>query len=99
MNATKIDLAPRYLEMVQTIFRSEIPEVEVWVFGSRASQTAKPYSDLDCVLVAEERIPESKLSHLKESFAKSNLPMVVDLVDWHALSPEFRRIIKSNYIL
>lgn len=98
MNAPKIDLSPRYLEMVREIFKSEIPDVLVWVFGSRANQTAKPYSDLDCVLVAEKPLSEQKLSRLKECLACSNLPFAVDLVEWQTISPEFRRIIKSNYV-
>ena len=42
------DISPDCLTTVQGILRVHLaPEVYVWVFGRRATWTAKEYSDLD----------------------------------------------------
>jgi type I restriction enzyme S subunit len=93
-----IDLSPSHLELVKKIFQSELPNAEIWVFGSRANRKAKPYSDLDVVVRAGKPLTELKLSSVKEKFAESNLPFVVDLVDWHAINSEFRKRIEQNTV-
>jgi len=39
-----IDIAPEHLDMVKNILRRHISAREVWVFGYRATGTAKKYS-------------------------------------------------------
>ena len=34
---------------------------------------------------------------LKEAFQESDLPIRVDLVDWHRISPEFRTVIEGAF--
>ena len=48
-----IDLNPNHLETVKAILAEHVPECEVRAFGSRATWTAKDYSDLDLAIVGE----------------------------------------------
>jgi len=92
-----IDLAPEYLEKVQTILREYVPQCEVRAFGSRVSWTAKDYSDLDLAVVCSGKLSDDTLSHLKEAFEESDLPFRVDVLDWLAISSEFQKVIEKRY--
>jgi predicted nucleotidyltransferase len=92
-----IDLAPEYYQVIKNILREKIPRVEVWIFGSRIDGKAQKYSDIDLVLVGKEKFDWRLLEQLKDAFSESDLPMIVDIIDWNAISPEFREIIKKKY--
>ena len=92
-----IDLAPRHLDMVKAILAEHVPDCEVRVFGSRIRGTAKPYSDLDLVVVGPEKLPRDRIRLLAEAFEESTLPMRVEAQDWHAISPEFQAVIEEKF--
>ena len=94
-----VDLRPDQLATVRAILQAEVPECEVWAFGSRAKWTAKDSSDLDLALVTPARLPQSKLGRLREAFTDSYLPLKVDVVDIHRVSDEFRKIIESQKVV
>ncbi len=92
-----LDLRPEYRELVMRILAEQIPGIEVRAFGSRVTQTAKEYSDLDLVVVAKERLPQEVYFRLQDAFEESDLPMRVDVLDWQRLTPEFRAQIERHY--
>jgi len=92
-----IDLAPGYLDKIRSILRQHVPQCEVRAFGSRVSCTAKPYSDLDLAVVCSSKLSDETFSRLKEAFEESDLPFRVDVLDWHATSPEFQKVIEKHY--
>ncbi len=93
---TLVDLSPQELATVHHILAQHVPGREVRVFGSRARGHAKPYSDLDLVLMGASPLPLTTLGLLKEAFAESDLPWRVDLVDWASTAPEFQRHIAEH---
>ncbi len=92
-----IDLRPDCLEIVQGILRKHVPGMPVWVFGSRATGTAKDHSDLDLAVITEKPLNDKTMGALKEAFSESNLPVRVDVVDWAGISEQFREIIRKKY--
>ena len=94
-----IDLNPSYLATVERILGEHVPECEVRAFGSRATWTAKDYSDLDLAVVGKGPLDRRTLGSLKESFEESNLPMRVDVLDWHSISKGFQREIGRDYVV
>ena len=93
-----IDLEARHLHQVQDVLRKYVPECEVWVFGSRASNNkAKRFSDLDLAVVSPTALPVRRLALLASAFEESDLPIKVDLVDLQSSSPAFRRRIASDH--
>ena len=94
-----VDLKPAYLEVVKRILADHVPECEVRAFGSRATWTARDYSDLDLAVVGEGPLDWRTLSRLKEAFEESDLPMRVDVLDWHAISESFREVIEQSYVV
>ena len=77
-----IDLRPDHLTIVRKILRRHVPHRQVLAFGSRASWTAKDYSDLDLAILGNQPLPVDVASALAEAFVESDLPFKVDLVDW-----------------
>lgn len=92
-----IDVPAQDLAIIQTILKKHAPGCEVRVFGSRISGTAKPWSDLDLALVGKGKLPLQTIGDLRENFQESDLPFRVDMLDWHAISPEFRAVIEKHF--
>ena len=92
-----IDLNPKHLETVQHILSKHVPGCEVRAFGSRVKWTAKDYSDLDLAVIGSRRFDLREMSRLTEAFEESNLPIRVDVVDWHAIPGGFKRVIAAKY--
>ncbi len=92
-----IDLAPRHLEIVRNILRRHVPGREVRAFGSRVNGTARRHSDLDLAVMGQRVLEPDTLRLLQEAFEESELPLRVDVLDWHDISESFRRVIEKEY--
>jgi type I restriction enzyme S subunit len=87
-----------YLAIVLDILKRIIPEYEVRAFGSRVhGEQLKTFSDLDLVVMSEQRLPFKVMNELEEEFSEAMIPFRVDVLDWAGVSPEFRKIIDANY--
>lgn len=88
-----LDLAPEHLRLVQRLLAERLPAREVRAFGSRVRGRAKPASDLDLVVMGEERIPDLVQAELRADFDESDLPFRVDVLAWRDAPPGLREII------
>lgn len=84
-----LDLTPSQKALVCAIVDAHLERQRVRVFGSRAQRKAKPFSDLD-LLVLGPPLDDKLRGMLEEAFDESDLPFRVDIVEAAALSPEFR---------
>lgn len=92
-----IDLQSQWLELIRSILRTHVPDAEVRAFGSRVTGKPKSYSDLDLAIVGAHKLSLQTLGDLRQAFQESDLPIRVDVVDWHGISEEFREVIgKKN---
>lgn len=71
---------------------------EVFAYGSRTKGEARPYSDLDLLIKAEEKLPLKTLYQLKDQFEFSDLNFRVDIQDWFNISTEFLSQIEDSLI-
>lgn len=94
-----IEISPRDWADVLRILREQVPEFEVWAFGSRARRTAKPYSDLDLALISRQPLTLEQMAAIADAFATSDLPIRVDVVDWASISVAFRKIIERDRVV
>jgi predicted nucleotidyltransferase len=97
MHALTLDLTPKQLAIVKQILQKYVPQHDVWAFGSRVKNTAKPYSDLDLAVITDHPLSLTVQAKLAEAFTESDLPFRVDIVDWATTSDSFRRIIQNAY--
>jgi len=94
-----IDLKPHDWLIVRAILERLVPHCTVWAFGSRATWTAKAFSDLDLVVVTDQPLEWATSTALAEAFDESDLPIKVDVVDWAKTSESFRKIIQKDKVV
>jgi predicted nucleotidyltransferase len=88
-----IDLSAAHLALVKKVLKAHVPDREVRAFGSRVVGKAKPYSDLDMVIMGETKLGLGKIAVLRDAFEESNLPFRADILDWPSVSEAFRLVI------
>ena len=94
-----IDLSPEAMAIVRDILRAHLPAgTRAWVFGSRATGTARRYSDLDLALEADRPLDWATLADIAEALSESDLPIKVDVLDLRAVEPSFRRLIDADRV-
>lgn len=82
-----IDVDPKHLSVVRQILQQHVPGCRVWAFGSRVNrEDHHPYADLDLALDSQNQgLSWQQLEDLRDAFACSDLPMSVDVCQWHEL--------------
>lgn len=91
-----INITEHQHSIVQDILRRSLHDCEVLAFGSRLSTSNKKSSDLDLAIIGHQGFSLLQLYELREKFSESELPFRVDIIDWNAISPEFRKVISTR---
>ena len=91
-----IQVSEKEREIIDGIISQLASDCDVLIFGSRYHGKAWEYSDLDLAFAGEEKLGFDRCFLLKDAFSESDLPFRVDVLDYHAISPEFRAIIDSG---
>lgn len=95
-----MDVTSTQIDIVQQILKKNLsPHSKVWIFGSRASQAKKKFSDLDLAIDSGQALPLSLLSSLENDFSESDLPYKVDIVDLNNISEDFFKKIQTEMII
>ena len=92
-----IDVPGNHLETVRKILAAHVPGREVRAFGSRVTGTANSTSDLDLAVMGKGRLDRRTKVLLREAFEESNLPFRVDVLDYNAISVQFKTIVDTKY--
>ena len=96
-----IDLPEKYYSMTLSILSEHQALLEgtrVFIFGSRATGSAKEYSDIDILVEGSAPLSTLSLAQLRHAFQESDLPFSVDIVDASAITPEFYELIRTDAI-
>jgi predicted nucleotidyltransferase len=91
-----LDLRPEWLAIIRQILATYLPEAEVLAYGSRVTGRAHEGSDLDLVVRNPHKptIPERNMGEVRDAFSESNLPILVDILDWARIPDSFREEIE-----
>ena len=92
-------LPETYLKMVQDILQAQLPNADVWAYGSRVNGDYYDASDLDLVVRQPDDLMQRQvnLDDVKEAFVESNIPIIVQLVDWARIPESFHAEILAKY--
>jgi len=73
--------------------------VEIWAYGSRVDGTAHDTSDLDLVVrnKALTRLDIDEFIDFKEALTNSNIPILVQVMDWGRIPQSFHKNILLAY--
>lgn len=94
---TGFDLPDNQLRQLLDLIDAYLPDSEVWAYGSRVTGQSHAASDID--LVVRSPADPMRLGALKRSFSESNLPVLVDVLDWDALPPGMRANIERSHVV
>lgn len=96
-----LDLPEKYLLQVKALLRAQVPQAEVWAYGSRVNGDGHEASDLDLVLrnPRDPHLATGALGDLKEAFIESNLSIRVDVMDWARIPESFHREIERAHVV
>lgn len=94
---TDIQLSNDELNIVKNIL-SDLKNCQVFAFGSRAKNNAKPYSDLDLVIKSDDKLDFTTMTDLKERFSNCDLVFRVDICEWAGLDNDFRERIRNELV-
>lgn len=72
---------------------------KVWAYGSRVSGEAHDMSDLDLVMVSKdgEKADIGEFLNFKEALQNSNIPILIQVLDWNRIPESFHKNILANY--
>ena len=77
--------------LVKETVRRYLPEdYKVFIFGSRTDGTNHDWSDVDVGIMGPEKISFQTLARIKGDFTDSRLPYRVDVVDFAAVTDDFK---------
>ena len=95
----KLDLKHDVLAELEGIIRTCLPLHEVWAFGGRVKHQAHSGSDLDLVIRNPKQLskPSHELAAFKSALRDSNIPILIDVVDWATLPEAFHEEILKQY--
>jgi predicted nucleotidyltransferase len=93
-------LKNRDKQILKDTLQSNITQgIDALVYGSRTNGRAHSGSDLDLVLKTKNNKPLdiTEFMNFKESLRQSNIPFLVDVLDWNRIPEYFQENIKKNY--
>jgi len=94
-----LDLPVDHLAEVRQLLRAHLPGCRVCAFGSRVTGKARRFSDLDLAVMTETPLDWRALEALKDAVAESDLPFMVDVLDWAVTAETFRRTIAPQLVV
>lgn len=97
----KLDLPDPYLAKLLALLQAHIPESEVWAYGSRLKGQAHAASDLDLVVrnPADPSQTQPTLGQLRAALSESDLPILVEILDWACIPESFREEIRRAHVV
>jgi uncharacterized protein len=95
-SGNKVLLTPLQLQAIQSILAQQVPQAQVFAFGSRVNGNPRKYSDIDLAIVMPQPLGLRKLRQLKDAFEDSDLPICVDIVDWCLADADFKAAVAAQ---
>lgn len=97
-----LDLPAQYYGELLGLLERHLPGAEVWAYGSRVKGGAHGASDLDLVVMPD--MPPVRagqgVAALRSGLSESNLPILVDVLEWANIPEGFRQeIIRKHAVL
>ena len=89
-----IDVEQRHYQAIKEILSSFLPYKKVIAYGSRVKWNASETSDLD---LAVFNATDKQIYNAKEAFDESNIPFIVQILNWDTIPQDFKENIEQKY--
>lgn len=85
------------LSFIKQTLRAHLPDpsYRLFLFGSRATNTARKFSDVDVGIEGPKPVSSTILMNVQETLEESDVPFKVDVVDFFHTSDRFRALAKK----
>ena len=93
-----LKLEQKYINFINQQISDMIPDVDIYIFGSRTQDKSLKYSDVDIALKSTCVIDINTILKIKVFFHDSTFPYKVDIIDLNAIDKNFYNIIKNDLI-
>ena len=90
---------PEEKAKIRRLVHAIIPDVTVYLYGSRAKGTSTIASDIDLAIDAKTKLNPRIPAEIKSVLEGSFLLYAFDIVDLNAVSADFRETIKKEAVL
>lgn len=87
-----------WLKLIQAKVHQHLPSSRAFIFGSRALDTNRRFSDVDIGIISKQKIKGYLWENLSEELENSSLPYQINLVDFQTVSPEFKKVALKKII-
>lgn len=96
----QLNLNQVHLDQVKAILEKNAPDLEAWAYGSRVNGNNHDASDVDLVIRNPQDLqkPIDHFAQLKQAFIDSDLPVIVDLMDWACLPESYHEEIRKQHV-
>lgn len=94
-------LENRHIEFILKVLRNNIVEEDAkfYIFGSRAKNTYKEYSDIDiAVEIPQKKLSANVIGKILIEFSDSTLPYEVDVIDLNSIDEKFKNLIAKTLV-
>lgn len=91
-----LDFPTKYRDELESIIQEYIPDAEIRAFGSRINQQCHESSDLD---LAVRNHASGSLEKFKLAVSNSNIPILIDILNWENLPQSFKEEILKQHIV
>lgn len=89
-------LTEAHRALVLATVHAVLPGARLAVFGSRANGRARPFSDLDLLLLEPSSLSWRQRADLQDGLEASALPFRTDIVEWSALPDDLRQRVMAE---
>ena len=93
-----IGLSSAQISKILKCIHLHLPRVKVFAFGSRVKGSPRKYSDFDVALDAGRPLDFSQLTAIKHCLSETDIPIKVDLMDYHSANKDFKALIDKQKI-
>lgn len=86
-------LKSSYRLIAKIIFKHLDPKTtQAFVFGSRALKKPRQFSDIDVGIISPKRLSAETQINIEDKLENSNIPYVVEVVDFHNVDKDFKKV-------
>ncbi len=86
-------------EKIINVIHALIPQADIYLFGSRATEQHHAKSDFDIALDAGKPLDRLDVGEVKDMLNASNIPYRFDIVDFHTVGQDLKNDILKEGIL
>lgn len=94
-------LEPEVANQIKAIIRKHLPDpaYKIFIFGSRAEGNKhRKFSDVDVGILGPSPLEFMTKFNIEEDLENSNIPYLVDIIDFQTVNPKFKEIALSATI-